>query len=86
MQNQSIGNDRTWQEDNLIFLETIRQEYSNCCFSGGTVLNHPIDTMYLRCEKDGIVTTCLLLRPDEMAAIGWVANGVLWSDLISKVK
>jgi len=86
MQNQSIGNDKTWQEGDLIFSELIRQEYSNCCFSGGIVLNHPIDTMYLKCEKNGVTTTCLLLRPDEMAAIGWVANGVLWSDLISKVK
>ena len=44
-------------------------------------------TMYLQAEKDGQATTQLLLRPDEIAAIAWVASGALWSwsmDLVSE--
>lgn len=68
-----------WQEDKLTLTEVIRQEYSNCVFSAGEVAGHPIDTVYLKLERDGRVDTFLLLRPDEMAAIGWLATGVLWS-------
>ncbi len=80
MKNQSNG--IRWEEDDLIFEEVIRQEYSNCIFSAGFVENHPIDTMYLKLERDSNVDTFLLLRPDEMAVIGWLANGTLYSKLI----
>jgi hypothetical protein len=45
----------------------------------------PVDTLYIRAEKDGVVTTQLLLRPDEVAAIGWICTGLLWSDHIRRL-
>ena len=80
MKNESIGRDKSWVEGGYRFREAISQEYANCKFSGGFIEGHPVDTMYLRLEKDGVVTTHLLLRPDEVAAIAWVASGVLWSE------
>ncbi len=79
MKNLSIDTPRRWKEDDLEFTELICQEYSNCRFSAGLVQGHPVDTVYLQAEKDGVVTTQMLLRPDELAAIAWLATGVLWS-------
>jgi len=61
--------------------ELIAQAYTGngCKISAGTVEGHPVDTVYLRLEKDGEEATTLLLRPDELAAIAWCASGVLWS-------
>ena len=83
MRNQS--EDIAWTEGDLTFREVIRQEYTNCAFSGGSVEGHPVDTLYIRAEKDGVVTTQLLLRPDEVAAIAWIASGLLWSDHIRRL-
>lgn len=85
MVNQSIGKWKIWTDDNLKFTEVICQEYSNCKFSAGFVEGHPIDTIYIQAEKNGVLTTQLLLRPDEVAAIIWIASGVLWSDSIRNV-
>lgn len=84
--NKSIKNPKTWTDGDLKFTEIIGQEYTgnNCKFSAGFVEGHPVDTMYLQLEKDGEVSTQLLLRPDEMAAIAWVATGSLWSELMDK--
>lgn len=79
MNNHSIENPRQWRDGELEFTEIICQEYDNCCFSAGIVAGHPVDTLYLQAEKDGQITTQLLLRPDEMAAIAWVASGAIWS-------
>lgn len=83
MKNQSIGGSVEWTEGDLTFTETISQEYSNCKFSGGFVEGHPVDTVYIQLEKDGIVTTSLLLRPDEVAALAWIAAGILWTNEVS---
>ena len=80
MKNKSVGEENSWNQDGYKFYEIVRQEYSNCKFSGGFVEGHPIDTMYIQLEKDGIVTTSLLLRPDEVAALAWIASGILWSE------
>lgn len=66
--------------------ETGRQEYAgnNCVFSAGFVEGAGVDTVYLRLEKDGEEPTEILLRPDEMAAIAWLASGVLWSELYNQ--
>jgi hypothetical protein len=37
-----------------------------------------VDTCYLRLEKDGVEPTVLLLRPDEIQSIAWVASGAVW--------
>lgn len=71
MVNQS-EKELVWKEDDLTFTEAIRQEYNDCVFSAGMVKGHPVDTTYLKLERDGIVSTFLLLRPDEMAAIAWL--------------
>lgn len=65
----------------FIYTEVLRQEYTknNCVFSAGFVDGHPIDTMYIRLEKDGEEPTIIFLRPDEMACMAWLASGVLWS-------
>jgi hypothetical protein len=79
MKNGSLANSVEWSEGDLTFTETVSQEYSNCKFSGGFVEGHPVDTIYIQLEKDGVVTTSLLLRPDEVAALGWIATGLLWT-------
>ena len=71
-----------WTEDGLIFRELIAQPYSNCVISAGAVEGHPIDTLYLKLEREGKVDTFLLLRPDEAAALAWCLSGVLWSALV----
>lgn len=73
--------------DGLEYYETIRQEYTgnNCVFSAGFVCNHPVDTVYLKIEKDDSEPTIILLRPDEMASIAWLATGVLWSHEMQKL-
>ncbi len=85
MNNKSIVLPTSWKDGDLKFTERIRQEYTNCVFSAGSVEGQPVDTLYLQAEKDGVITTQLLLRPDEMAAIAWIASGSLWSELIERV-
>lgn len=87
MKNKSIKYPCVWEEDGLTFKETIRQEYggNNCIIRGGYVEGNnkpPVDTIFLRLEKDGVEPTTLLLRPDEIQAIAWVASGVIWSHLM----
>jgi hypothetical protein len=88
MLNVPMPPSEVWAEDidayACTFTELIRQPYTNCAFSAGTVEGHPIDTLYLRFEKEGR-EMLYLLRPDEMAAIGWCATGVLWSDALAKL-
>ncbi|NOT61788.1 MAG: hypothetical protein HOP19_16360 [Acidobacteria bacterium] len=84
-----MSEDRTWIEDGLIYSEVIRQEYggNNCVISAGTVEgeNKPkVDCVYLRLEKDSVEPTVLLLRPDEMQSIAWVASGAIWSHLMAQ--
>jgi len=79
MKNKSIENHKQWTDGSLTFTEVICQEYQNCKFSAGHVDGHPVDTLFLQAEKDGRVTTKLLLRPDEMAAIAWISTGAMWS-------
>lgn len=74
-----------WTEDGLTFRELIAQPYTNCVFSAGAVDGHPVDTLYLKLEKEGIITTFLLLRPDEVTALIWCLSGVLWSSQIEQV-
>ena len=89
MKNKSIKHPLTWKEDGLCFKELIRQEYNgnNCIISGGFVEgeNKPtVDIVYLRLEKDGVDPTVLLLRPDEMQSLVWIASGVIWSFLMNE--
>jgi hypothetical protein len=88
IRNAVIGHETTWTTDGLTFTEMCRQGYgaNNCIFSTGTVEGHSVDTVYLRWEKDGDRGGMLLLRPDEMAAIAWVCNGTLWSELLGKLE
>lgn len=74
--------DHTWTADGLTFRELLAQPYTNCKVSAGSVEGHPIDTLYLQLERDGHIDTCLLLRPDEAAALAWCLAGVLWSSLV----
>ena len=62
--------------------EIASQPYSDAVFSAGFVTGHPIDTVYLRCQRGSEEPTTWLMRPDELAAIMHVAAGVLWSLLI----
>lgn len=84
MHNQSDA-EVVWTEGELTFRELVRQAYSNCVFSAGEVQGDPVDTMYLKLERDGVIDTFLLLRPDEVAAIAWCMTGVLWSDALAKL-
>ena len=78
-----------YQDNGLTFTEIIRQEYrgNNCIISGGFVEGKDkpkVDIVYLKLEKDNVEPTVLLLRPDEIQIIGWVASGVVWSYLMDK--
>lgn len=83
--NQSVG-EVEWEQDGLIFTELSAQTYgdNNCKFSTGAVEGHPIDTLYLAWGKDGDEGGMLLLTPDELAAIAYVAGGTVWSHLLEK--
>lgn len=88
MRNPSVGIEKVFTEDGLTFTEVIRQEYggNNCVISAGFVEgeNKPeVDTCYLRLEKVGVEPTALLLRPDEIQSIAWVASGAVWAHLMA---
>lgn len=79
---------KVWSEGGLLYTEVVRQEYAgnNCVFSAGFVegdYKPEVDTTYLRLEKDGVEPTTILLRPDEMQIIAWLASGVVWSHLMA---
>jgi hypothetical protein len=79
---------KVWKEDGLKYEEVIRQEYggNNCIIRAGFVEGEnkpPVDTIFLRLEKDEVEPTNILLRPDEMQAIAWVASGAIWSHLMN---
>jgi hypothetical protein len=84
IENKSILNPLSFEEDGLFFTEVIRQQYkgNNCVVSAGFVEGDnkpPVDTIYLRLTKDSVEPTTLLLRPDEACAINWVMAGAVWS-------
>lgn len=87
MKNKSIESEKVYKENGLTFTEFIRQDYcgNNCVISAGFVKGHnkpKVDTCYLRLEKDNVEPTVLLLRPDELQSIAWVASGAIWSHLM----
>ena len=72
----------------VTYHEAVSQLYANCKISTGFVEGHPVDTMYVRLERDtdgADGPLMLLLRPDEMAAIAYCATGILWSHLMEGV-
>jgi hypothetical protein len=69
----------------LVYTELINQEYANCVISAGLVEGHPVDTLYLKFDRNTDEALTILLRPDEMAAIAWCASGSLWSILEEQV-
>ena len=73
-------------EDCYEYEELCKQEYTNCKFSAGFVYGHPIDTLYLKIERDDNVDALILLRPDEATAIAWVLTGALWSNSMRDLK
>lgn len=58
------------------------QPYQNCEISAGFVKGHEVDTMFIRFERPPEEPTTILMRPDEMAAVAYCINGVLWSKLL----
>lgn len=56
-----------------------RQEYKDCYFEAGFIDENPTDPAYLLLHRDGD-ETLIYLRMDEIAAIAWVINGLLWTD------
>ena len=89
LKNPSLKDSISWSENGLEFTEVVRQEYggNHCVVRAGFVEgeNKPeVDTIFLRLEKEGVDPTVLLLRPDEMQAIAWVATGVIWSHLMNE--
>ena len=59
IENHSIGAEKTWtDEDGLEYRELIRQEYSNCGFYGGQVLNHLVDRLYILWQKGESLVGC----------------------------
>lgn len=70
----------------LVYEELVSQPYQNCKFSAGFVEGHPIDTLYMRFEREGEPgPLTMLLRPDEVAAIAHCLTGVLFSHCVAPV-
>jgi hypothetical protein len=65
--------------DEYEYEELCAQPYANCKFSAGKVEGHPVDTLYLKFERDMEEPTIILLRQDEALAVAWVLNGACWS-------
>ena len=85
IRNKTTDNPLEWEENGFTFLEICKQEHITGDFSTGLIKgkNKPAeDTVYLRLEKEGDKPTTIFMRPDEMAAIAWVAVGLLWSHQI----
>jgi hypothetical protein len=72
-------------EQTPTYEEVIRQEYENCVFSAGIARGHPVDSLYLKLERNGETDLFVIVRPDEMLALAWCATGVLWSAEMSKL-
>jgi hypothetical protein len=86
LQNTSLTNETTWEQDGLTYRELIRQEYQNdCVFSAGEVDGDLVDCVYLCWQKPDDPGVILRLRPDELAALAWCATGILWSHLLGQV-
>ena len=66
-----------YDESGLEYEEMCSQPYEDCCVSAGLVTGHPVDTIYLRWQRDGDEERTLLLRHDEAAAIAWCTTGAL---------
>ena len=66
--------------------ELCRQPYRNCVFSAGFANGHPVDTLYLRFEREDEEPTTWLLRPDEAAAVAWCLTGALWSEQMRRME
>lgn len=78
-----------WTADGLTYREHIVQPYPNMRISAGLIVagaepGHERNSVYLRFEADDGRETFVCLTDDEMAAVAWVASGVLWSRLIEK--
>lgn len=86
LKNVSLDESISWEDEGIEYTETIRQEYTgnNCIFSGGSIKGHKYDTVYLKFEKDGRDPFTVLMTPDEMAGIAWIASGVCWSELMKR--
>lgn len=84
--NRALHTETSWTQDGMTFEEIAAQEYTNDCkFSTGTVEGHSVDTVFLRWIKAGDEGGMLLLRPDELAAIAYVAAALLWSLEIARL-
>lgn len=66
--------------------EVISQPYADGAISAGFVGNVPHDSVYIRLTRAPTSEDILLtLRPDEVAALAWCANGLLWSLEMSRL-
>jgi hypothetical protein len=82
----TAAREEEWTIDGMTYHELIVQPYRNMAISAGEILDgvmegHERNTVYLRLERDDGEETFLRLTDDELAAIAWVCNGVLWSRL-----
>lgn len=71
---------------NYVCTELIKQEYSNCAFTAGSVEGAGVDTVYMKIERDGETDAFLLLREDEALAIAWTLIGACWSKRMETVE
>jgi hypothetical protein len=46
---------------------------------------HPVDTIYLKLEREEEEPTLILLRRDEALTITWLLSGALWSEEQAKM-
>jgi len=89
MEKENLFNFKIGSNDDLTYQELLSQEYgeNDCKISAGKVFgkNKPdCDTVYLAFAKNGKEDLKILLRPDELQAVAWVATGVNWSILMEK--
>lgn len=66
----------------LVYSEIFQQPYKDCAFSCGFVGGHPVDTMYLKWERPNEGPITILMRPDEIAVVGFLCNSLLWNHFL----
>lgn len=64
-------------------VEVVAQEYDNGKIAGGLTTD-PEAPVYVELTRQDGQTVFLKLRPDELASLAWICNGVLFSLLVTE--
>lgn len=75
-----VSHKKEMMTENVMLKEICSQPYLFTEWSAGIVEGHPIDTIYLKVQRELEEPTTILLRRDEALAIIHLLSGALWSE------